>query len=1009
MADYTFSSEIFFDELLRISSNIIWKNPMRTISGEMSENSIYVEQYILSRQGRLTFSLVEQFSEDVLLSLGLDNELIASCMDNSYNIPVTLRELAVERQMEYNINNYEERNNYYRMLNGLPDIEETENEWFYNTSYPNISEADIPIHKLDSSQLYALESAGFIDDLISKNPKKEYLKHLTSKKIDIYTARQSNDYSILWITTSNYTNLLQDFIDTYDQCRYMIINVFYQKIMTNSNESYIGFIGLMILFQTILQMHRKFLDTDITRDFYDEDSLRQVYDSYNVPFFTSIPIEFHKKIVKNINVLLSHKGSTRVFYDLFDIFGLDNMAVFEFYMMKVHRFKDGKPVFYYNEDGSLNKKEMYEIKFGKVQLYNDPTSEMQEPRNQITYEDLIRNDPYWINDKALLDKIYEEDFNYMESKYLGIQTTFNLMKIIYETSYYLKMIIDNREFLSYTTVYNSSIHSETNLFDLVIYTCSLMMKKYGYEGNIPTDIHSIGSVMGFNFQQNLKVLKENISSNDYLKNDSVLIKYLETMDVSSLDSVKRVYSNLTDLRSYIVRKMSYTDDVSVYWAYYELYQLIMYSEYTRESFKKSNGKTAETFDDLLKDISPDLYLKLEELSDSDIDEELSDSLYLLKNSCNTLSHIQYSNSFTIDTLIEYLFKLLDFFKSAKADLTGYELVFSLISSAENIIKFMNVITYIYDDHSSDPQYSIIDELSDLIWLIKDRNNLLDKFKLISKMNYTWDSTIIHDIIEYLEDQLKMISEVITSLYSSQIFIEELSTEEINILGDDSIDQKDQLHLLWDKIAEILKFVIDDEHILFDKLIHITDIIGNGLSIDEKISLMVKISITEFIKFKKEYILNDKISMNIDSYKLESITPILHYLITAINDNNYINLNIKFNDNIKSLSESYNKMSSLYDLFENISEDEIILLNKIINANKINLGIKVFEKIFKSFIEDSIVFDDTIKIMNTFNLPKNTNNKLRSMLLQSTDILNYQNNGIVMNDQLILRKQEVFEN
>ena len=78
----------------------------------------------------------------------------------------------------------------------------------------------------------------------------------------------------------------------------MIVNIFYQKIMVSNNSDYIGFVGLMILFQTLLQMHRKFLDTDITRDFYDEDSLRLVYDSYDVPYYASIPIEYHKRIVR---------------------------------------------------------------------------------------------------------------------------------------------------------------------------------------------------------------------------------------------------------------------------------------------------------------------------------------------------------------------------------------------------------------------------------------------------------------------------------------------------------------------------------------------------------------------------------------------------------------------------------------------------------------------------------------------------------------------------------------
>ena len=42
--NYSGSSELFFDELLRISSSIVWKNPTLALQYEKEDNTIEVEQ-----------------------------------------------------------------------------------------------------------------------------------------------------------------------------------------------------------------------------------------------------------------------------------------------------------------------------------------------------------------------------------------------------------------------------------------------------------------------------------------------------------------------------------------------------------------------------------------------------------------------------------------------------------------------------------------------------------------------------------------------------------------------------------------------------------------------------------------------------------------------------------------------------------------------------------------------------------------------------------------------------
>lgn len=965
MGKYTYASELFLDELLRISSNIVWKNPYLALYYESKDYITEVEHYILSRQGRLVFSVIDRFDEEVLRSLGFRNEEIVVYSNNKFAIPEEMRDKCVERQSEWNIKNYVEHNNYYRMLNGLPNIEDTEDDFFYNIEYPTICDANIPLHELDSSKLYQLEAKGLIAKLIKENPDKGYLKYLTEKKIDVYNARNSDPFSLLWIADSSYETLVNDFVDTYKDCRYMIVSVFYQKTMTSSNTEYVGFIGLMILWYTIMQMQVKFLDTDITRDFYDEDSLRCVYDSYGVPFFSKIPMEYHKRIVKNINILLSHKGSTKVFYDLFDIFDFDGMSIFEYYMMKVHRFENGKPVFVKKEDGSYNYQEMFNVILAKVRLYDDPFNEMRDKRNQLSYESITRNDLYWINDKDLITKIYEEEYNYMESKYLGIQTTFNLMKILYETTYYIKLILDNRDMLSGTTVYNNSTHSNVNLFDLVIYTCAIITKKYGYSGNIPNNLHEIGKVMGFNFQQDLTILKNNITKDDYLKNDPTLLDLLDNMVVNSLASVKRVYSNLTELREYLSRKMAETDDVNTYWAYYELFNTIMYSEYVGDTFTKNNGKQAATFAELLEDINPDLYVKYNSMEEVD-DEEITNSLYLLKTSCNKLKRIQYADSINIDTVMEYLFKLLDFFKSAKADLTGYKIIYSLISSIDNITKFMDQMVWCIDDHTSDPQYTIFDELTDLIWRYKFKMHLLCRYKLLDEMVREDDTIYLSNYIILLEDQIVKITKKMEAVVSSEKFIDQFySSKEIFLIPGKELGFEDELIPLLEELKEILKFSLADEYGIMDMIVNITKSIESSkLTNDEKITFLSRLMLFFYIKFKSSYKFDIEFVDKHHTYYIDDSYLFIDQII-HIFKKHYINEDLPLNDEICHFYFSRRADKSEYKFDDRLLISTIVLLYKDIEDNPIYYLDKILNFIFKYFIDDWIMLYDKMSCIESY--------------------------------------------
>ena len=865
------------EELMRISSNFIWKNPELALNGDENVSSIEVEQYILAVRGTLTFELIHKFDIDVLTKFGFTEDEAKRIQYSPYTIPESLRPAIEAAQIEYIQKNYKEKNNYYRMLNGLPDLEDT--DFIFNTKYPDISDAGTPIHLLDMNKVHQLDRIGFIDEMKKKYPEKKYLNHLTDKKISIYNARNAPDYGLLWITESEYENLLSDFTNTYNQCRQMVVSVYYQKDLYKSNSEYTGFLGMTILFATIMQMFRNCLTTDITRDFYDNDSLRYIYDSYGVPYYDTLPLEYHKRIVKNINLLIRCKGSPEVFFKIFDIFGFGTTELFAYYILKTHRFENGKPIFPRDEEGNLDLRAMYEIKFAKVKLWDSPSLEVKDPQNWSTYEDMTGGDPYWINDEHLLNKIYTEEYNYRESKYFGIQTTFNIMKIIYESTYYLKMILDNRDLLPYTKIYNSTLQQDVTLFDMIIYLTAIIIRKYGYRGDIPSDPHVIGKFMGFNFQEDLSILKENITENDYLKNDKELLDLLTMTPVNSLSAIKNVYGKITQLRSYIINKMFETDDPGVYHAYSELYNMIMYSEYTKETFVKSDGTQAATFEELLADINPQLYNRY---MDQDLDEdmEITSGLFFLENSCSLLNQIQFLSLPNSNFLLENIFKLLDYFKSTKTDLTGYHIIYSLVSNYDNYVKLMNVITFINDDHRSDPLETIFDQLTDVIAYIRDKMYLYSKYFLKDDL-FISDFTILPMMKYELEDYLTKSAEILYGLMEDISFKEELMMREIFVLPMDELGFSDCVHLLYDEICEIIK---EYKHVLFPLYDDLVNIADHFLPMESRNLFVSRIMCFEVIKgiLHSDYHLKDEISLTRD-VTIDESRFLLKFILKSIVD------------------------------------------------------------------------------------------------------------------------------
>lgn len=954
------NSDAFLSELMKISSDIVWKNKAKAAECESEEYAIEVEQFMTAKKGLLTFETIYEFDEEVLLKAGLDAVTADIATTDSSFIPLELRDLCTKLQIEYILNNYEEMNNYYRMLYGLPDVEDT--EYIYNTKYIDLTRTDVPIHELTLVELFRLENNGYLDELKQRYSSKKYLNHLTEKKIEPYVARMAENFAILYITSSEYENMLEDFKTTYEGCRYSIMT-YYTNVLRKNNTYYDSFMALCILFMTLGLMHYKYLDSDIDREFFDKDSIRYIYEAYGLPFYADIPLDYHIKIAKNINRLLSYKGSTRVFYELFDLFGFGSTDIFEYYIMKTHKFVDGKPVFAYNEDGTPDNRAMYEIKFGKVRLYDNPQLEMSDDKNQVPYNDIIASDPYWISDEDMLDKLYNGNYNYKESKYLGIQTVYDITKILYEGAFYFKMIFDNREFTDKTMIYANFVGKDVSLFNLILYACALFGKRYGYCASISDAPHTISKVLGFDFKKNLATIRNAISESDILKDDSGLLSLLKDININSLSAVNSVYKQIDDLRKYLVRKMCSTHDRTEYSAYYELYTALMYSNYIDEVYTKKNGELASSFEELLADRESSLAVRLN--SDIDLDNELSNLLILLKSESQHLKYIELTVGVNIDLAITYLLRIINLLKSAKSELLGFNIVYTITARGENMMKLLCLISSIYDEQHIGNEYHLIDDTIELIHdFYSMKYSLYEQEDCITK---EVDQVYLSSYLSFINDALKLLGDIITGSKSNFDIVDYISHCKSKEVLKDSILMKNKLITIYDVIVEVMVYTVKDE---FEK---IEDDIKNRFDyqiIRENLAEFIeKIDIENFEAFKSNMQSIFKIASQSHLEFFDANLPIMfNYYFSSSSEKRIENL--IHDDIIKKAIEELNERYDWDMILKDIFLHEVNFEN--IKSKEEMYDMLMNESSIYTYIKEALSFKENIVIdvLNTIPLISN---------------------------------------
>lgn len=742
--------EINYD-LKNIALNCIIKNQEEANKYETKESISSFGLYVESIQGRAKFELFKYTAKDYKdLKLDISDDLINKYILDKSIVPDYMKELLLKNKVLNTINNYVELNDYYRMLSGQPPL---------NDRGPIITQDILPIDiynkinlgngkytdELNNYEISLLQNFGVIESLINEFPQYKYLNYLGEKSIDPYIARRAPRFALLYLPSDIETIIINKFKDTYEKNRVYTIKTVYSDAFKYGSDYYDNFIQMFILIETMVDMIVEIPQMIIKGDVFDIRTIELIFKSNGVDTFKGIPFKYQLAMCRNINQLIKYKSTSKCIVDICSIFGFDNVKVFNYYILK-DRKKDKNGNFIFKNKDIIDDNNIktiediegeYELKFVKVPI-NENIDNIINSNEQMlieNYDEVTKSDKYWDGDEnhnKVKKEILDMEFNYLRSKYLSIDTLVSMTNLSFEMIYFYNMILDNH-IVEDTLEMNVPCINGIVKFKFIHIICYLFCLMHEYTNTEDRVMDSVSKnmyVKGFNFKADMAKLSSYIYEKGFTMEELGISDFQIPIGILSFDQMMNVFTKNVKIYNHVVDQLMHADNKQIYDIYKTIYDSLMIYRLSDEFFTLSDGTKATTYTEYLKDKDMILYKSLIDIKEIDdiIDKEqkiidiIDNTVYYLEEYINSDEYkFIFSNlpSKTIDSMNEYLYRVIDFFKSYKVQ-----------------IDKINTI-YIFDD-KLDNKITIIDDI--IISHILDRSS-------ICEMN---DVTMRINIMNYLE-------------------------------------------------------------------------------------------------------------------------------------------------------------------------------------------------------------------------------------------------------------------
>lgn len=707
--------------LKRLAIECIIKEEEKALNNETIESAKKFNVYAMCVEGRARFDHFEYSYQD-FKDAGTPDSILIKCYNNPELTPENIKRIMEKRAIEKTLNNYEELNDYYRCLNGLPyngqeSIYVTEDmipEELRNREKVDLS---LPLHKMNDYELNTLEVFGVMNIIRSMYSDLDYLNHLGYNSIDPYIARRTTNYSILYAPKDIPVEVLSRFKEKYERNRVYTLKCVYSEAYKYQSDYYENFIQMFIMVQTIVDILSEMPDMIIKREFFDLRTVRLVFQSNGIDTFDAIPFKYQLAMIKNLNRLIKYKSTTKNIVDICSLFGFDNIQVFKYYLLK-ERKMDSSGNYIYSYTKSVNSlglvenieniEEEYKLKFVKVPVDELPDSYLGNTDYHVNYDEMTLGDQYWDGDKdheSVRREILSDEFNYLQSKYLSIDTIYDMTKLSFETTYFYNMIFDNHEVEDYLMISLPTINNaiKFKFVDVICYLFALMYINNKIEDRVMDSTSKIMHVMGFNFKANMEKLNAYIKEKGFTPEELGISDFqIPSSYVLSYNQLLNIFTKNKAIYEHVKKQMYTANNKEIYDIYETIFNALMITELTDEFFTKSDGTVAKTYTEFLKDRDTILYKSIEDIKAISKDYEREQTIL------DIVDNVVYSIEEYIDTdeykfifsrfpsvsaeaVTHYIYKVIDFFKSYKVQIYGINTIYKFDDRLDNKIKMIDTI------------------------------------------------------------------------------------------------------------------------------------------------------------------------------------------------------------------------------------------------------------------------------------------------------------------------------
>ena len=354
--DNTQSKNPFVDKLIKNLKMLTYcsvaKDSDKADRAETAESLKEAELYILCMENRATIEVFPSIPEQFLRQVGLTESDINRYITfkSPRFIPadneaagITFRKDLLAILQPWYIANFEEKNEYYRMITGQPPL----GEWGipvrdYEKYLPEgFSYQGEYIHEISLDERRELANYGVIDIMRADYAGRadlRYLDYITTG-ITLYDARRAYDFSLLYTPDDGDYIITQEWIHRYQERREYIINQAYTSAMEIENPDYHSVMQIYLFIMVMVDMLADIQSHIVKKDILDRRCIDYIFSMYGVPYYRDIPYKFQERICFNLHNLLKYKSSTTELLEIARIFEMDDCRFYKYYIMK-HRKMD---------------------------------------------------------------------------------------------------------------------------------------------------------------------------------------------------------------------------------------------------------------------------------------------------------------------------------------------------------------------------------------------------------------------------------------------------------------------------------------------------------------------------------------------------------------------------------------------------------------------------------------------------------------------------------------------